>query len=133
MVVPWPEGSHGATSPFPTIAPSTTTRTRTQEMPTMDQAAYIAALEEERNGYVASGKKDRVKAVDEELALARGGASKSDPNVYPAKGSAGDVLAYVGDDEARAEQALEIEEAKGDKARSSVVTKLKAILGRTED
>lgn len=39
-----------------------------------------------------------------------------------------DVLADVGDDKEKAAAALEAENAKGDKARSSLVTKLEAIV-----
>lgn len=39
-----------------------------------------------------------------------------------------DVLAWVGDDKDRAREALDAETAKGDKARSSLVTQLTAIV-----
>lgn len=98
----------------------------------MDKATYIAALEEEKAGYERAGKKDRAAEVDAEIKHAReGGSAKSVPDVYPAKGSVDDVMAYVeaADTRARAEQALQLEVDKGDKARSGLVKKLKAVLG----
>lgn len=38
----------------------------------MDDKVYLAALEAEREGYVKSGKKERVEAVDAEIARVKG-------------------------------------------------------------
>lgn len=114
--------------------------------PTTTQAQ---ALLQERESYVARGLKDRVAQVDAKLAelgigaddggkkrkskaKAKAPETATNPPVVetangPASGSIAEVLDRVGTDSALAAEALGAEQAKGDKARGSLVTKLTAI------
>lgn len=55
---------------------------------------------------------------------------KAEKPADPAPDSVEGILAGVGDDKAKAAEALKAEEAKGDKARKTLVDPLKTILGK---
>lgn len=85
---------------------------------------------------------DDVPAEQREQLLARGDVfpaleaepedqGEGDPDALP-DGTVADVLAWVGDDKARAEQALEAEQAEGGKNRRGVVDPLTDLLTRPE-
>lgn len=65
--------------------------------------------------------------------VADGSKEEADLAYDPKTATIEEVLAYVGEDESRASDALEYETAKGDKARSSLVAKLDAILGNEDE
>lgn len=75
-----------------------------------------------------SADKDHVQQlVDGELVEKVKAAPAPEPAPAEKSDKVDDILAEVGDDKDKAAAALELENAKGDKARSSLVSKLEAI------
>lgn len=76
--------------------------------------------------------KDVVELITNPNAWGEGEAAEGSSDELDINASIQKVLDYVGDDPARAGEALEAEQAKGEDARSTLVEKLQAIAGNGE-
>lgn len=80
-----------------------------------------------RGDTVSLSKDDVERGEGHDAFVTDGSEEQADLAYDPKTATVDDVLAYVGEDPARASDALEYENAKGDKARTTLVEKLEAI------